>query len=1019
MSEEILKALMQLFAIIAKQDDGVTDAKLEYVDVFLRSQLSADLVDEYSELFKKHAFKESKRSGDKLTSVGDSVRTLGICKKINKTLTQKQKVVVLVRLFELINSDRNFSEQRMEIIDTVSKVFKIKGEEYTSIEDFVKQEERFDNPNFLIISDNQDQIGESSKFIRSEDLAEPIVLLRVDSVNLYFLKYIGQKEVLLNGLTAAANRVYLFANGGSIKPPHGKTIYYSDVALSFLSDTTDVKLSFHAKNVEYKFKNGNVGLQDISVSEGPGTLVGIMGASGAGKTTLLSVLSGLERPTRGQIEINDVDLHKNPEQLKGVIGLVPQDDLLIEELTVYQNLYYNAKLCFKNSSEEETATLANKVLDALGLAQIKDLKVGNPLEKTISGGQRKRLNIGLELIREPAVLFLDEPTSGLSSKDSENVMELLRELTLKGKLVFVVIHQPSSEIYKSFDTIYFLDTGGYMIYNGNPIEAVVYFKTIDQQVNSDIGECATCGNVNPELIFNIVEAKVVDEFGQLTGNRKVKPDTWNGYYNERIPLTEVETTTEKAPGNLDIPSKIKQFFIFTQRDFLSKITNKQYILLNLLEVPVLAFFLSYIIRYIKHPDKTDYIFRDNENLPAFILMCIVVSLFIGLTVSAEEIFKDRKILKRESFLNLSRLSYLFSKIAILFTLSAVQSALLIVIGNSIIGIHDMYFSYWLMLFSVSCFANVLGLNISASFNSAVTIYILIPLLIIPQMVLAGAMFSYDKLNKSIGGGYHVPTIAEFIPARWAYEGIIVNQFHRNDYERNFYDFNKAESDFDFKQAHLVPEMLSLLLFCEENLSNTEEKEQMGTNLQIVKNELAAEYAIDSAIAHPELLSLTTDSLSYESIEKLRQSTREIGKRYAARYNAVASERKKHQNKLEETLGGEENFKKFKNEFHNDYLEQLVRNKLVDDAFIIQNNRIVQVVDPIFHTPEPSFTSINAPFYSPYKYLMGKKMDTFAYNLIILWVMTVLSFIALYFNFLSKLLNTVDGVKSIINKGKKN
>ena len=161
------------------------------------------------------------------------------------------------------------------------------------------------------------------------------------------------------------------------------------------------------------------------------------------------------------------------------------------------------------------------MLDSIGLSQAKDLKVGSPLAKTISGGQRKRLNIALELIREPSILFVDEPTSGLSSNDSEVIMDLLKILALKGKLIFVVIHQPSSEIFKMFDKLIILDVGGYPIYKGDPVDAVVYFKKLIHHVNAEESECETCGNVNPEQIFNIIDMKVVDEYGAHTGNRKV------------------------------------------------------------------------------------------------------------------------------------------------------------------------------------------------------------------------------------------------------------------------------------------------------------------------------------------------------------------------------------------------------------------------------------------------------------------------------------------------------------------
>jgi ABC-type multidrug transport system ATPase subunit len=509
MSEEILRALMQLFAIVAKQDEGVEKTQLEYVRTFLQTQLTAEKVSEYYSLFEQHAglTDEEEQQKNKLTSVKDSVRILGLCKKINKTLTQKQKIVALVRLFEIINADRKFTDQRMAILNTVAEVFNISLEEFKSIEAFVIKNEsaELDDTNIMIINDKNERFNDAKK-IQTKHLDTNIFVLRVTSVDLYFLKYTGNEDLFLNGLPINSARIYLFANGSTVKLPKGTPVYYSDVAAHFLADITSHRISYTVRGVSYRFPNGNLGLKNISFSEGHGRLIGIMGASGAGKTTLLNVLSGIENSTEGQVLINGINLHTEKEKLEGVIGLIPQDDLLIEELTVFENLYFNAKLCFKNKSERDITELVEKTLSNLGLLDRKDLKVGSPLKKTISGGQRKRLNIALELIREPSILFVDEPTSGLSSRDSENVMDLLRELTLKGKLIFVVIHQPSSDIYKMFDKMIILDTGGYMIYYGNPVEGVMYFKRMDVQINSEVGECQTCGNVNPELLFNIIEA---------------------------------------------------------------------------------------------------------------------------------------------------------------------------------------------------------------------------------------------------------------------------------------------------------------------------------------------------------------------------------------------------------------------------------------------------------------------------------------------------------------------------------
>ena len=171
-------------------------------------------------------------------------------------------------------------------------------------------------------------------------------------------------------------------------------------------------------------------------------------------------------------------------------------------------------------------------------------------------------------------------------------------------------------------------------------------------------------------------------------------------------------------------------------------------------------------------------------------MSLIVALFLGLTISAEEIFRDRKILKREHFLNLSRTSYLLSKVAILILISSIQTLLFVLIANPILGIKGMYFHYWLALFTTAFCANMLGLNISASFNSAITIYIVIPLLIIPMMVLSGAMFSFDKLNRKIGNVDKVPLIAEMMPTRWTYEALIVTQFKDNKYSKVVYNKEK-------------------------------------------------------------------------------------------------------------------------------------------------------------------------------------------------------------------------------------
>jgi ABC-type multidrug transport system ATPase subunit len=1026
MSEEILKALTQLFAIITKQDGGVTERERQYVINFFQTELDQDSIKEYLDLYDQFSGygKEDEDGKTKLTSVKDSVKTLGICKKINKTLTQKQKVVVLIKLLELVSTDKNFTPQRMEIINTVSTVFNIIQDEYNLIESFVITDDAgsMDLMDILILnSDEKAPEGNKHKHVHGH-IEGDLIFMRVRSVDMYYTKYIGEESNMLNGFMMQPNRVYLFSHGSTIKTQAGDALYYSDLVANFNEELQTTKLSFNATIDELKFPNGAIGLRNVMISEGPGKLIGIMGASGAGKTTLLNVLAGLVKPTIGQIVINGFDIHTQKDKIHGVIGYVSQDDLLIEELTVYENLYYNAKLCFADFTEEQLHQRVMAVLANLGLDQRKDLKVGSVLDKTISGGQRKRLNIALELIREPAVLFLDEPTSGLSSRDSENVIDLLKELSLKGKLIFVVIHQPSSDIYKMFDKMIIMDTGGYPAYYGPPVEAVTYFKKSTHQVDSNRGQCETCGNVNPEQIFNIIEAKVVDEYGQPTNKRKVTPPQWFELYKERFRLPRVEDVREEPPHSLNLPNKLKQTIIFATRDTLSKLSNRQYLLINLLEGPLLALILAFIIKYKSAPGGREYIFRFNENFPAFMLMSIIVALFMGLTVSAEEIIRDRKILRRESFLNLSWNSYLMSKIGILFVLSAIQTFTFVLIGNLILEIEwSMLVPFWIVLFSTSCFANVLGLNISSAFNSAVTVYVMIPLLLIPQMILSGLLFPFDKLNNIISTKGKVPIVADLMASRWAYEAMAVYQFRNNSYEQPFFTLEKIESQTDFHSSFLVDELDKKRKFIFENLDEKSDsiRQILRKDLRIIQSTIMKDH-YKKGIESDLTSEWTLEKFTPEFNKKLEEFFARYKKFYQEAYNKAVATREALIFKMESDKSADYRLNDYKNRYHNESLADLVQNVSEKDRILEFNGQLIQQINPVFIDPRPQHAlDYRTQFFAPSKKLFGAEISTYVFDILVIWLMTVLLYATLYFEWLRKLVNASDRMPGKSNPAKEN
>ncbi|HRH61983.1 MAG TPA: ATP-binding cassette domain-containing protein [Bacteroidia bacterium] len=1009
MSEKILKALMQLFAIIAQSEEDNSHSR-EVVELFLKQQLNKNKVVEYLAIYDE--FLRSQNIGvegekRKRRLAVSSVKVIVICNQINEALTQKQKFIVLLNLIDFVSSNKSISEQEMEFVTTVSSSFNIPDEEFTQCLLFSGKESIFeidDASNLLVIGASNPQ-KQDSKFLYAAALQGELGVLRIISVGIYLLRYNGNALLLLNGQALVPGKIYVLSPGSSIRSHKLQPIYYSDIVSCFLSGTSDQKVQFDVQGLHYRFRNGKIGLQDLSFSENSGKLIGIMGGSGAGKSTLLNLLNGNNTPSQGAVYVNGHNLHRDKKLLEGYIGYVPQDDLLIDEITVYQNLYYNSKLCFANLSDFEIDQLVQAKLSDLGLSETKDLRVGNALDMTISGGQRKRLNIALELIREPAVLFVDEPTSGLSSRDSENIMDLLKELALKGKLIFVVIHQPSSDIFKLFDKLLLLDTGGFPIYYGNPVEALIYFKTQVNHVNASESECFYCGNVNPEQVFSIIESKVLDENGNQTRERRISPKEWNELYLERIQKNQATLLPTPQTGLLNTfkkPNLWNQFKVFLTRNVLSKLSNTQYLLINLLEAPLLALLLALLIKYYKQGGE--YIFYENKNMPAYLFMCVIVALFIGLTVSAEEIIRDRKIVKRESFLNLSKGSYIWSKIVFLFLLSALQTFLFVIIGNTILEIKGMYLDYWLVLFSTSCFANMLGLNISATFNSAVTIYIVIPILLIPQLLLSGVIVKFEELNPKISSQEVVPLWGEMMTSRWAFEALAVNQFINNQYESALYEYEKELSISSFKKVYWNSKMNELA--DEVQKLSTSNVALAKSDLRILRNEILNEMQLNPAIACKGINSMELANFDISSVKSFLMA---VKNEYTQRYEKAQRGKDAQIQNFQTNEQARQQYGYILNTYSNKKIEETVKNANPDnETMVIENERLVATADPIFRDGSKD-RFIRAQFFAPRKALLGKYYSTFWVNIGVIWTMSLILLLTLYFDVFKILLKTFSGI----------
>ena len=957
MTDVILSSFISLFALFGKEEQ-VDEARAKDMLVnYLRRHFGVRNTDVYIDLYD-----DMRMAYDMADNIDSRQTVTTICNGLQGEIRAKEKSLLLLRLMEFCG----YSEERHNVIfRTMAECFNISEEQYKDFRDFVSNK-----PTDKVMIHKLDNTD-----------GELRTLFNPATGDLLFT-YLGNDEVLFNDVPVLSGAYQVWLQSSVLKSKKSRPLYYSTIVDAYNRANGEIvssqqTIEFCGRDINFRFPNSDNGMHDLSFTLRSYELLAIMGGSGTGKTTLLSLLNGTLRPQQGTITINGHDISE-PEA-KDLIGFVPQDDLLIEELTVYENLWFTAKLCFEGMPDQEIDKRVMNTLKVLGLDAAKDLKVGSAINKFISGGQRKRLNIALELIREPAVLFLDEPTSGLSSADTETVINLLKEQTMKGKLIIVNIHQPSSDVYKLFDRLWLLDKGGYPVFDGNPIDAITYFKEKANYADAETSACPTCGNVNPEIVLNIIDEKALNSSGELSDERKTTPQEWhelylNGRENFDFPvISDVPHSDQKKPG------AFKQFIIYLHRNIKTKITNVQWLCIALLEAPLLAFICSLLTRY---APPEGYTVMDNKNLVSYFFMAVIVATFIGMSGSAEEIIKDRALLKREKFLHLSYSSYIWSKIVFTAGLSLIQTFLFIVVGNFIMGLHGLFFVWWLILFVTALLSNLIGLLLSKKLNSVVAIYISIPLLLIPQILLCGLVVDFSDLTPKSKTG-NVPIIGDLIPSRWAYEALAVTSFTDNLYEKPFFDLDKEKYESLYYNMGFLYEL-------ESQLETMKDEERRGKDvnpehIRVIRENLPVltEYCG---------MQPYQGDYSYDSLKKFMNEAEDL---LSQRSNKVTLEADAKMSALIREIG-------------KDAVLQLKRDnfniRLEDFAVGGGNGRTLSVVDGaivprsafIYLTPQSKMG--RAPFYSSEKVLGTWHIKTLWFNMGVMMLMCILLAIILFSNY---------------------
>ncbi len=508
-----------------------------------------------------------------------------------------------------------------------------------------------------------------------------------------------------------------FLNGkridGSVEVSETDAIYIGRYLFKLKGRAQDIaqNISIRAEFISKQFSDGKMGLHECSFDIPAQSLTAVMGPSGCGKTTLLKVLNGETPSTEGRVLISGLDLDENYDYVKTLIGYVPQDDIIHRELTVDQTLYYAARL---RMGQVDPELMANKIEQVLSALKIVDHR-SKPVSK-ISGGQRKRVSIAVEILTDPLILFLDEPTSPLDPQTIEEFLSILKDLSLNGTTVVMVTHKPEDLLY--MDSVIFMAEGGFLVYQGNSMDYLSYFKSKD----------------------------IVNVYAELA---KPKAKKWI----EKRPIANTlrkakSSFPKRGKGNVNF---VQQFWWLTIRNFNIKLNDKVNTSILLLQAPIIAALIGLIFE---------------EIVLAVPFLMAVSSVWFGTNNAAREIVSESTIYRRERMFNQGIVPYILSKITVLTCFSAVQSLLFIGIiffrfkGNDLAWNNFPLTFLWMLLLSIS--STLLGLLLSAIVSTSEKVMSLVPIILIPQIMLAGIV---TKIKLEI-----VEWLSYLTLSRWGTEG---------------------------------------------------------------------------------------------------------------------------------------------------------------------------------------------------------------------------------------------------------
>lgn len=625
---------------------------------------------------------------------------------------------------------------------------------------------------------------------------------------------LGEFEVIESTQTIYANG--LPANSGAL--PDGSTIRLSSrqalrcrFSDNILDEERNLVRHLHVENLNHSFWKGGKAIDSLSFQLERGQMMCIIGPSGSGKSTLLEILAGQRSPKSGHVRLNGLSLYERQRRLSPLISFMPQEDALSEQLSAREHLAHAAAIRRPHLAAPAIQKRVNYLLGELGLEQIGERRVGEPGSKRLSGGERSRLNAGLDLIGGGEIFLFDEPISGLSSKDAEHVIDALHGFA-QDKIVVASLHRPSEKVLESFDLVLLLDRGGKMAFYGTPKELVHYFQEASKDLKLPQSEGTSLPQQGADFVFDVLESPMPRLHTAGKMKRRFPPDFWQERFENQRVMNHLSLSKGKqTTGSMEIPTaddqvpapeppehgRRQKWMIFKthlSRAAKSKLRHRGTFYSILLEAPLLAGLIAITLRA---SAEGSYLFHSALHLPSYLFLAVTVAMFFGLTNSATEVLRDRPVLRRERNCRPHPILYLGSKFLILAALASIQSAVFILVAHSILDIYDLFWAHLSWMILTGCCGTALALLISVIAKSERTALSAIPLILVPQILLAGALIPFKEMNRGLfvraddgrdEGREPVPST--IMPLRYAFEGSIVSQATENRFEKTRHPLQK-------------------------------------------------------------------------------------------------------------------------------------------------------------------------------------------------------------------------------------